>query len=159
MVFKQDAQQGSRLAPLLFCLATALLPKTVLEAALDTEVDQFADDFTLCTDGDTHATGPRRSDKLGETQQDGDQRWQNANAHCLPGSKGDNSKGQPEVRLENITEAYTGEKKPGPVVLGVTFDSQMRFGFQVDYAKKLNQRIYILQALSGRKWGLTGVEL
>ena len=49
MNLKEGVPQGSPISPLLFCLATAKLPKVVKEAAPNCEGDQFADELTICT--------------------------------------------------------------------------------------------------------------
>ena len=46
---KEKVPQGSTLSPLFFCLVTAKLAKVLKEAAPNCQVDQFADDFTICT--------------------------------------------------------------------------------------------------------------
>ena len=46
-VFKQGVPQGSPLSPLLFCLATASLPKVISQAAEGVIIDIYADDLTL----------------------------------------------------------------------------------------------------------------
>ena len=49
MDLKEGVPRGSPISPLLCCLATAKLPKVVKEAAPNCQVDQFADDLTICT--------------------------------------------------------------------------------------------------------------
>ena len=61
-----------------------------------------------------------------------------------------NAKCRPRLTLNGLDLVYN----PEPKILGVHFDSQLRFGPQARFAvAKLSSRINVLRALAGTDWG------
>ena len=61
---KEGVPQGSPLSPLLFCIATAGLPGAIKAMAPSAEVDQFADDLTVCTEDTTVEGAAKKCSQL-----------------------------------------------------------------------------------------------
>ena len=65
-------------------------------------------------------------------------------------------KATPYVHINNTMIRYN----KNPYIFGITFDSQLSFNAQAKKsADKLKKRTRILQALAGRNWGLTAIDL
>ena len=170
-LFQEGLPQGSPLSPLLYCIATARLPRAAFEAAPESETDQYADDFTLVASAKT----PELAAEAVQPALDAVTDWASNNHVLFSMDKTEAliisldpretcGKAQPTLRLnhEEVSYAYNPETKKttGPDILGVKFDSQLRFNQQTEIAvKKLKNRTKIIQALAGKDWGLRACDL
>ena len=164
-VFKQGVPQGSPLSPLLFCLATASLPKVISQAPDGVIIDIYADDLTLLFSA--------RSVEKAATQLqpalDAIGKW--AKDHYMEVNL---DRGKTEAMVVSLDPRETaGKAQPplfmngkgigynkNPVILGVTLDPQMNFTEHATSAKtKLRKRCNIIAALSGKNWGLKAKDL
>ena len=67
-------------------------------------------------------------------------------------------KAKPPLRPAGDTVKYSSDlQRKGPEILGITFDSQLRFTEQtVTACSKLKSRTKIIQAVAGTDWGMQG---
>ena len=66
-------------------------------------------------------------------------------------------KAKPPLRLAGDTEVQLRPSTPRSEILGINFDSQLRFTEQtVTACSKLKSRTKIIQALAGTDWGMQG---
>ena len=163
MNLKEGVPQGSPVSPLLFCLATAKLPKVVKEAAPNFQVDQFADDLAICT---TESTVKDPNSQL-EPALNAVEKWAEENEMKIAGKKTD-SRG---LRRSTRTQWESGYKlqvsrgcgytvKRGRDLGHITIDSQLTLASHAqNMRKQLNRRMSVLTALSGKNWGPSSNDL
>ena len=150
---KEGVPQGSPVSPLLFCLATAKLPKVFKEAAPNCRVDQFADDLTICT---TERTVEDTSSQL-EPALNAVEKWAEENEMKIAGEKTaiivvsvdpGECNGKADTSFKLAAEVVTPSKEVE--ILGVTIGDQLTFASHAqNMRKKLNRRMSVLTALSG----------
>ena len=159
MNLKEGVPQGSAISPLLFCLATAKLPKVVKEAAPNCQVDQFAYELTICT---TDRTVKDASSQL-EPALKAVETWAEENERKIAEEKTAiavvsvdprECNGKADTSFKLAVEVVTPSKEVE--ILGVTIDSQLTFASHAqNVRKKLNRMMSVLTALSGKNWGPT----
>ena len=149
--------QGSPLSPLLFDLFVADLPDAIRATSPSVDIIQYADDVTLVA---RDPEPSRAADKM-QVALDSLSRWSATNAIGIAAEKTEalvvsvdpcqvNAKVQPRLVLNGTVLRYN----PQPKILGVTLDSQLRFGPHARLAtKRLDSRLNICKALSGTTWG------
>ena len=164
-VFSQGTPQGtpqvSPLSPLLYCIATADLPRRIKAAAPTAAPRQFADDLMI---GAADTPGEAATDT--QMALNVITEWA-AEHHVMI------SVDQTEVVVVSLDPRETAGKAQPPItllernidykevtILGVQIDAQLRFGNHAQKAcKKLRKRNQILQALAGRDWGMSATDL
>ena len=149
--------QGSPLSPLLFDIFVAGLPEAIRTASPSTQIIQSADDITLAT----RSTQPSLAAVPMQTALDALSDWARDNAVEIAAEKTEavvitsdpgqvNAKCRPPLSIDGKQLAYNAK----PKILGVIFDSQLRFGAHAQFANaKLAVRLNILKALTGTSWG------
>ena len=156
-VFSAGVPQGSPLSPLLFVLFAADAVRAVREAAPGVQVIMYADDITLVA---RHARPARAAEEM-QLALDALSSWAELNHVLIAAEKTEalvlssdpwevNAKCRPRLVLCGSPVGYNAE----PVILGVKFDSQLRFGPQAREATaRLRARVNIMRALAGTSWG------
>jgi len=148
---------GSPLSPLCFAIFVADLPASVLAASPSTQVIMYADDVTFATrDSDPLSAARRLQPAL-----DALSNWAHSREVQIAVDKSEavvitldpaqvNGKCRPPLYLNGQELRYNAS----PKILGVTFDSQLRFTAHTSMAvAKLKGRVNVLKALSGTSWG------
>ena len=151
--FAQKVPRDSPLSLLLYCRATASLPRAIKAACPEALVNKFADDLTLqISDTKPEAAAQRIQrglDALGSWAE------QNYVTFSLEETKAleilidlKEMKGKSKPRLHSRGEPIQyNEQKPSLTILGVTIDSQLRFTEQAKEAKKKLSSRNIIKAL------------
>ena len=164
-VFQAGVPQGSPLSPLLFNLFTASLPPYIRQLAPESNPEVYADDLSLFSSG---STPEEAASHMRPALQAVDQ-WAEDHLMKVCASKTEAlvisldpretaGKAKPPLRLAGDTVKYSSDlQRKGPEILGITFDSQLRFTEQTATARsKLKTRTKIIQALAGTDWGMQG---
>ena len=155
--------QGSPLSPLLYCIATADLPRRIKAAAPTAAPRQFSDELTIGAAADTPGEAATNTQIALNVITE----WA-AEHHVMISVEKTEAvvvsldpretagKAQPPITLLERNIDYKKEV----TILGVQIDSQLRFGNHAQKAcKKLRKRNQILQALAGRVWGMSATDL
>lgn len=149
--------QGSPLSPLCFDIFTAGLPDAIKAASPGVQVVQYADDITLAVQHHIPARAalPMQNalDALSSWASDHEVRVASEKTEAIvftvdPAQV--NGKCQPSLNLSGTQLTYNAT----PTILGVKFDSQLRFNAQAQKAATtMAGRVNILRALAGTSWG------